>query len=115
MTAILQGERGRTMSALGIGGLLGGSASPVAAPTAPNVGAGGTGSPFGGIFKSLVEDTSELSKKAEHAVSGLLSGSGVDVHEAMIATQKADVAFELALQVRNKAVGAYQTMMGMQF
>ena len=58
------------MSALGIGGLLGGSASPVAVPTAPNV--GGTGSPFGGIFKSLVEDTSELSKKAEHAVSGLL-------------------------------------------
>ena len=46
---------------------------------------------------------------------GCCSGSGVDVHEAMIATQKADVAFELALQVRNKAVGAYQTMMGMQF
>jgi len=44
-----------------------------------------------------------------------LNGSGVDVHEAMIATQKSDMAFELALQVRNKAVGAYQSMMAMQF
>jgi flagellar hook-basal body complex protein FliE len=103
------------MSLPGVGGLLGGSALPVAAPAEPSAGAAGSGLPFGGIFKSLVEDTSELSKKAETAVSGLLSGSGVDVHEAMIATQKADVAFELALQVRNKAVGAYQTMMGMQF
>ncbi len=43
------------------------------------------------------------------------TGSGVDVHTAMIATQKSDMAFELALQVRNKAVGAYQQMMSMQF
>jgi flagellar hook-basal body complex protein FliE len=40
---------------------------------------------------------------------------GVDIHDAMIATEKADMAFELALQVRNKAVGAYQQMMSMQF
>jgi flagellar hook-basal body complex protein FliE len=103
------------MNALGIGGLLGGSASPISAPPPAAGGVGGSAAPFGGILKSLVSDTSDLNKKAETAVSGLLSGSGVDVHEAMIATQKADVAFELALQVRNKAVGAYQTMMGMQF
>ncbi len=102
------------MNFAGIGGLLGGSALPISAPPTSDA-AGGSGAPFGGIFKSLVEDTSQLNKKAETAVSGLLSGSGADVHEAMIATQKADVAFELALQVRNKAVGAYQTMMGMQF
>ncbi len=33
----------------------------------------------------------------------------------MIATQKSELAFELALQVRNKAVSAYQQMMQMQF
>jgi flagellar hook-basal body complex protein FliE len=75
----------------------------------------GSAAPFSGIFKSMVDETNELSAKAQTAVTGLLSGSGVDVHQAMIATQKADVAFELALQVRNKAIGAYQTMMGMQF
>jgi flagellar hook-basal body complex protein FliE len=71
--------------------------------------------PFAGMFRSMVEQTSALDQKASETVTGLLSGQGVDIHEAMIATQKADMAFELALQVRNKAVAAYQQMMGMQF
>jgi flagellar hook-basal body complex protein FliE len=44
-----------------------------------------------------------------------MTGSGVDVHQAMIATQKASMGFELALAVRNKAVQAYQSVIGMQF
>jgi flagellar hook-basal body complex protein FliE len=75
----------------------------------------GTGVPFGGMLQTMVQQTSALDQKASQAVTGLLNGSGVEVHDAMIATQKADMAFELALQVRNKAVGAYQQMMGMQF
>jgi flagellar hook-basal body complex protein FliE len=71
--------------------------------------------PFAGMFRSMVEQTSALDQKASETVSGLLSGQGVEIHEAMIATQKADMAFELTLQVRNKAVAAYQQMMGMQF
>ncbi len=77
---------------------------------------GGIGStPFGGILQSMVEQSSALDAKASQAVAGLLSGQGTDVHSAMIATEKADMAFELALQVRNKAVGAYQQMLAMQF
>ena len=71
--------------------------------------------PFGGVLQSLVAQTASLDQQAQKAVTGLLNGSGVEVHEAMIATQKADMAFEMALQVRNKAVGAYQQMMSMQF
>ena len=78
-------------------------------------GAGGAGVPFAGMFQSMVQQTIALDDKASKAVTGLLNGSGVEVHDALIATQKADMAFELALQVRNKAVGAYQQMMGMQF
>lgn len=74
-----------------------------------------TGVPFAGMFQSMVQQTSALDQKASQAVTGLLNGSGVEIHDAMIATQKASMAFELALQVRNKAVGAYQQMMGMQF
>ena len=76
---------------------------------------GAKATPFGDMFQSMVKESSELDTKASQAVTGLLNGSGVEVHDAMIATQKADMAFELALQVRNKAVGAYQQMMGMQF
>lgn len=71
--------------------------------------------PFGGIMHSLIDQTNTLSEKADQAVTGLLSGQGVEIHDVMIAQQKASVAFELALQVRNKAVSAYQQMMGMQF
>lgn len=93
---------------------LGGAQTAIAAASSPSTSAGGA-TPFSGILQSMVEQTSTLDAQASQAVSGLLSGQGVEIHDAMIATEKADMAFELALQVRNKAVGAYQQMMGMQF
>jgi len=71
--------------------------------------------PFANVFQSMIQESSDLDTKAQQAVTGLLSGSGVEVHDAMIATQKASMSFELGLQMRNKAVAAYQQMMGMQF
>lgn len=71
--------------------------------------------PFSDLLTDAVGDVNHLQDQASDAVRGLISGSGVDVHQAMIATQKADMAFELALAVRNKAVQAYQQVMGMQF
>ena len=56
-----------------------------------------------------------LDTNAATAVNGLMTGNGTDVHTAMIATQKADLAFEMALSFRNKAVGAYQQLMNTQF
>jgi len=67
------------------------------------------------MLQSMMEQTSALDANAAQAVTGLLTGQGVDIHDAMIATEKANMAFELALQIRNKAVGAYQQMMAMQF
>lgn len=74
-----------------------------------------TGVPFAGVMRAMVEQTTALNHQAEQAVTGVMTGQGGEIHDAMIATQKADMAFELALQVRNKAVGAYQQMMNMQF
>lgn len=71
--------------------------------------------PFSGVLKAMVGQMNALDEQAAKAVTGVLSGQGVDIHDAMIATEKADIAFQLALEVRNKAVGAYQQMMGMQF
>ena len=102
-----------------IEGLIGGIGSAAAAANSALTQAAGQGNaaatPFSGVFQSLIGQTSALDAKASDAVTGLLNGQGVDIHDAMIATEKADMAFELALQVRNKAVGAYQQMMGMQF
>jgi flagellar hook-basal body complex protein FliE len=86
------------------------TALPGAANTAVNASI-----PFAGVLQAMVQQTASLDKKASQAVTGLMNGSGVEIHDALIATQKSNIAFELALQVRNKAVGAYQQMMSMQF
>jgi flagellar hook-basal body complex protein FliE len=75
----------------------------------------GTSAPFGDLFSNAVDQIGQLEDQARVAVDRMMVGSGVDVHQAMIATQKASMAFELALAVRNKAVQAYQSVMGMQF
>jgi len=73
------------------------------------------GAPFADLFTDAVGQVSQLEDQARGAVDGLMTGNGVDVHQAMIATEKANMAFEFALAVRNKAVQAYQTVIGMQF
>ena len=95
------------------------SATASATTTASVFSAGGAQgtsvAPFADLITDAVGQVNQLEDQANAAVSGLMTGSGVDVHQAMIATQKADMAFELALAVRNKAVQAYQSVMGMQF
>jgi flagellar hook-basal body complex protein FliE len=85
---------------------------PSAASAAtPSAGA----APFSDLMSDAVSSVNNLETQAKSAVDGLMTGTGVDVHQAMIATQKADMAFEMVLAVRNKAVQAYQSVMGMQF
>jgi flagellar hook-basal body complex protein FliE len=71
--------------------------------------------PFADLVTEAVGQVEHLEQQAQASIEGLMSGKGVDVHEAMIATQKAGMSFELLLSVRNKALAAYQQVMGMQF
>ena len=93
----------------------GGGATGVAAELQPASGAAGGPVPFADLISDAVGQVNQLEGQAKDAVTGLMTGTGVDVHEAMIATQKASMAFELTLAVHNKAVQAYQSVMGMQF
>lgn len=74
-----------------------------------------SGEPFGDLLKGAVEQVNRLDMQADSAVTGLMKGTGVDVHQAMIASEKASMAFEMVLAVRNKAVQSYQSVMSMQF
>jgi flagellar hook-basal body complex protein FliE len=71
--------------------------------------------PFAGLLQDAIGKTQQLETNASNAVTGLLSGQGVDVHTAMIATEKANLGFEMMVAFRNKAVAAYQQLMGLQF
>ena len=52
---------------------------------------------------------------AEQQIGNLLKGGSADMSTVMIAVEKADVAFQLMMQVRNKIVSAYQDIEKMQF
>lgn len=86
------------------------------------IGVGGSTSPasVGGTdFVQTLEETMQkveaLQTEAEKQVEGMVSGQGVDIHSAMIAVEKADLSFQLMMQVRNKIVDAYQQISQMPF
>ncbi|MFZ1941776.1 MAG: flagellar hook-basal body complex protein FliE [Terracidiphilus sp.] len=91
------------------------STTSIASGLQPNANASNAEAPFADLMTDAVGEADRLQSQAEAAVTGLMTGNGVDVHQAMIATEKASMAFELALAVRNKAVQAYQSVIGMQF
>ena len=74
------------------------------------------GSSFSDVFKSAIQGVDDLQGSADTQVSALLSGSpNTDVNHVMVSVEKADVAFQLMMQVRNKIVSAYQDIEKMQF
>lgn len=73
------------------------------------------GSGFGEVLRSAIDQVEELQANSDQQVSTLLQGERGDIHNVMIAIEKADVAFQLMMQVRNKIVNAYQQVSQMQF
>lgn len=74
-----------------------------------------SGSSFSDILKSAVQTVDSLHDNAASQVQQLMRGGGGDLNEVMIAVEKADVSFQLMMQVRNKIVSAYQDIEKMQF
>lgn len=76
----------------------------------------GTGdSEFMNTLRTAMDQVGQLQSEADGKVAQLLTGNGQDVHSAMIAVEKAGLAFQMMVQVRNKIVQAYQQVSGMPF
>lgn len=69
---------------------------------------------FGDMLTTMVEQTNAQQQHADQAIVQLHSGGEKNLHEAMIAMEKADVSLRYTIQVRNKAIDAYQEIMRMQ-
>lgn len=67
---------------------------------------------FSDALNGLLASVDESAGAANDAVSNMIQGTG-DVHEAMIALQRAETTLQLTVQVRNKLVQAYQDVMRM--
>ena len=73
------------------------------------------GGGFSGVLTNALQQVNQLSGGAEQQIGSMLKGGGADMSTVMIAVEKADVAFQLMMQVRNKSVSAYQDIEKMQF
>ena len=92
----------------------------IARPDVARVGSGSTKTAAGGedflnTLRGAIQQVNQLQTDAQGKVADLLHGQGEDLHSAMIAVEKADLAFQLMMQMRNKIVQAYQEISRMPF
>ncbi len=69
---------------------------------------------FATFLEAQLRDVNTAHKEADAAVSAMATGRSHNLHEMMIALDRADVSLRLATKVRNKVVEAYQEIMRMQ-
>ena len=68
---------------------------------------------IGAGFKNGLEEVSTLGKEAEEAFETFASGGDISVHEVMIASQKSGLAMQMAIQLRNQMINAYNEFKNM--
>jgi flagellar hook-basal body complex protein FliE len=73
-----------------------------------------SGSGFGDVLKDAISTVNQLQKQSDTEVQKLMTGESEDLHNTIIAMQKADLSFQMMMQVRNKIVQAYQEIMRTQ-
>lgn len=72
------------------------------------------GTSFSQMLNNALNNVNAMQQTADQAGVQLAAGNTTDIHNVMIATEQASLAMDLAVQVRNKVVEAYQQMMQMQ-
>jgi flagellar hook-basal body complex protein FliE len=86
---------------------------PSLASTAGSSAASG-GSAFQSMLGDAISKVESFQNNADNSVNKFLSGEGEELHKVALATQQADLSFQLFMQVRNKVVTAYNQVMQMQ-
>jgi flagellar hook-basal body complex protein FliE len=84
------------------------------APAAEPPQTGAPGPSFDEVLTTAFQSVDRLQKEANQAIEQLAVEGSTNVHQTMIAMEKADLSFRLMLQIRNKLVDAYQEVMRMQ-
>src|SRR5579875_2346628 len=92
--------------------------TPVSFPQlvqAPSIQPSASGSgEFKNILSSAIQHVESSQANANSAVQNFVSGQDQELHSTILATQNAELQFEMFMQVRNKVVCAYEEIMKMQ-
>ncbi len=83
--------------------------TPLGAPVAPPV----EGPSFQDTLKTALGDVNEMQLSAGELQRRMVAGEPVDLHEVMISSAEAGVAFDLMMEIRNKLLEAYQEIQRM--
>lgn len=78
---------------------------------APSAGKGET---FSDVLRHSVEQVNQDQVQANQAIHELVAGRSKNIHETMLAVERADTSLKLMMQVRNKVLDAYREIMKMQ-
>ena len=84
------------------------------APLEPLSAGKASGSGFQSVLSDAIGRVEAFQQNSKTVIDKFLSGEGEEVHKVALATQQAEISFDLFLQVRNKVVQAYQEVMRMQ-
>jgi flagellar hook-basal body complex protein FliE len=81
----------------------------------PSENAGKNDGGFASELTNAIREVDSLQTKADQSITDLVTGAGdITTHDAMIALEKADIAFNLMTQIRSKIVRAYEEVMRTQ-
>jgi flagellar hook-basal body complex protein FliE len=83
-------------------------------PQGSSVKPASSGSGFAETLETMIDNVNKTQIAADQAVEKLQTGESKNLHEVMIAMEKADISLRLAVQMRNKVIEAYQEIMRMQ-
>jgi flagellar hook-basal body complex protein FliE len=70
---------------------------------------------FGEWLAKSLSQVNHLEQESDQSAQDLITGKSTDIHTAMIAMQKADIALNLTMEIRNKIIAAYDEIRRMQF
>jgi flagellar hook-basal body complex protein FliE len=68
---------------------------------------------FGKMLTDSIDQVNRLQVTADSSINELAMGKQTDIHRTMIAMEKASISFELLMQIRNKVISAYDSIMRM--
>ncbi len=83
-------------------------------PQHPTTGPAAAAESFNQMVKTALDNIKETRQLANRSVTDLAAGQPVELHDVMLNTEQASLAFQLALQIRNKLIEAYQEILRMQ-
>jgi flagellar hook-basal body complex protein FliE len=72
------------------------------------------GENFANTLSNMVQQVGNHEQSANNAIQQLHAGGEINLHETMLSIEKADIAMRYMVQVRNKALEAYQEIMRLQ-